>query len=255
MVEKRVIEIDIEESRGANNKRGKNVKEVQKERQFIKYSQTIDIKKVFNLHMRDNKVYNSEGNQIMYITMNKNVKIRNKLDSIIKYLQKIDKEVDNNKEIIMISINGEAIQKMISIVEILKQKVKQIGNEMEENKFNNNSIAKVVKEGNNNKGNEIVSDGELEYNYYQLNYVDYKIEECNSKKDNKDIKDNNIKDISSGEGIYSRKVINEVLKVDKVKKIPVMYIYMKFHKSKSTPINSVNQIKELMNKGWSIQQN
>ena len=252
MVEKRVIEIDIEESRGANNKRGKNVKEVQKERQFIKYSQTIDIKKVFNLHMRDNKVYNSEGNQIMYITMNKNVKIRNKLDSIIKYLQKVDKEVDNNKEIIMISINGEAIQKMISIVEILKQKVKQIGNEMEENKFNNNSIAKVVKEGNNDKGNEIVSDGELEYNYYQLNYVDYKIEECNSKKDNKD---NNIKDISSGEGIYSRKVINEVLKVDKVKKIPVMYIYMKFHKSKSTPINSVNQIKELMNKGWSIQQN
>lgn len=254
MVEKRVIEIDIEESRGANNKRGKNVKEVQKERQFIKYSQTIDIKKVFNLHMRDNKVYNSEGNQIMYITMNKNVKIRNKLDSIIKYLQKVGKEVDNNKEIIMISINGEAIQKMISIVEILKQKVKQIGNEMEENKFNNNSIAKVVKEGNNNKGNEIVSDGELEYNYYQLNYVDYKIEECNSKKDNKDIKDNSIKDIT-GEGIYSRKVINEVLKVDKVKKIPVMYIYMKFHKSKSTPINSVNQIKKLMNKGWSIQQN
>lgn len=251
MVEKRVIEIDIEESRGGNNKRSKNVKEVQKERQFIKYSQTIDIKKIFNLHMRDNKVYNSEGNQIMYITMNKNVKIRNKLDSIIKYLQKVDKEVDNNKEIIMISINGEAIQKMISIVEILKQKVKQIGNEMEENKFNNNSIAKVVKEGNNDKGNEIISDGELEYNYYQLNYVDYKIEEFTGKKD---IKDNNIKDIT-GEGIYSRKVINEVLKVDKVKKIPVMYIYMKFHKSKSTPINSVNQIKELMNKGWSIQQN
>lgn len=211
---------------------------------FIKYSQNIDIEKTFGLHKDTDgkKIYNSDNKQVLVILFGKNFKISKKLDIILKYLK--EGGDNDDKEIVMIGID-KSIQKMITVIEILKQKIQQIGEEEEDGK--NDMVAKI-KDSKKVliKGVEESEVG-LEFNYHQFNYIDFTIIE---RKEMKTVSGDR-ESATIGE-VYDKALINDVLK-NKVVNVPVLYSYIKFEKSKTSLVSNINQFKGLMNNGWSGQ--
>lgn len=231
---------------------------------FFRYSQNMDISDTFNLNMIDGKVYDENNQEVLYIVVNKNSKINRKLDQVLKHIK--DQENTNKdsdtKEVIFIANSGNSIQKLISIVEILKQKLIQLQDYDKDNKkiginnsFKNKTVAKLPEYDNIIISGKVVENNKIKVNYSQLNFMDYSLIEKEVDVNNK--RQKKIKGKSTNlekEGLYDKKIIEGILKVNKLVKIPVMYIYMNFHKSEELPVKYVSKIKNLMSNGWSIQQ-
>jgi hypothetical protein len=221
---------------------------------FMKYSQNVDIQETFKLNRIDGKITNEGGKQVLFLNFSRNVKIRRKLDQIFRFFEEKSKE--ETKEIIFIG-TGEAIQKMITIIEIMKQKIVQLQNYEKidgelQSKVKNNLIAKIPDDNKISITGKISKVEELKLNYNQFNFLDFtliekqtKIRSMNKETANKVTKDNEL---------YDQSLIDSVLKVDKLVKLPVMYVYMNFHKDEQVPVYYVNKFKNLISNGWSIQQ-
>ncbi|KAG0677474.1 hypothetical protein C6P40_002275 [Pichia californica] len=227
---------------------------------FQRFSQNIDLQECFKLEMIDGKIYNENKDRVLYLIINKNSKINKKLDQILKYLNGGDEDDDNkikNKEIIFIANDGECIQKMISIIEIFKQKIIQLQDIKEKDKdlFENKSIAKVKEYEKIIISGEVLNNDKIKMNYTQLNFIDFTLIE---KVINRNItkRKNKKKNLQNKEtnGLYEKSIIEEILKVEKLTKIPVMYVYMNLHGENELPIKNFNKYKNLVAQGWSIQQ-
>lgn len=224
---------------------------------FDKYSQNVNIETVLRLHKDNNgRVYNSENKQVLMMIFRKNFKISKKLDVILEYLKKQatgDNE-ESDKEIIMIGI-GKCIQKMITVIEILKQKIESIGDIDEEDEgdgehFKNNMIAKI-KDSDKVRIKGVEDDEKLKFNYRQFNHLDFTIINKEQESGGRMITSS-----TNGEEVYDKDVIDDILK-NKVVNIPVMYSYIKLekknNKTSTLSICDINLIDELKKNGWSEQ--
>lgn len=234
---------------------------------FVKYSQNMDLPDTFNLSMLNGRIYNEESKKVLCITLSKNAKIGRQLDRILKFI-KDHKDTesegeDENKEIILVA-TGDSIQKMVTIVEILKQKISQMQDYDKSYKdipragFQNTSIAKLPEYSKVVISGEVVGSDKIRLNYTQLNFIDYTLMEkqvcVNSKRQcKKRGKKRDVEDYMK-DGLYDRDTLNQVLKIDKLVKVPVMYIYMNFHRHEELPVKYVSKFKNLVSNGWSIQQ-
>lgn len=219
-----------------------------KARSFVKYSQNMDISTSLGLDINNNgEVINKDGDRVLYIPMGKNVKIRRKLESILGYLWK-DLETNKKacKEVVMIASGGDSVQKMISIVELLKQKLNQLQNLDGKDGFSNNCIAKLPAEKLVISGKEIPN-GKLSFNFTQLNYVDYMLIEQESPKR---LRTGN----SVSDEVHDKETLKQVLRINKLMKVPVMYVYLHFYGEENLPVKYVNKFKNLAADGWSMQQ-
>lgn len=202
---------------------------------FVKCSETIDLVDLFGFKIQGNQVFNKEGNKVLYLNINKNVKIHKKLNSILQFL-------NNDRHELFMVATGEGIQKMITIVEILKQKVTQLAETEKTIHIKNELIARTPDQ------NKIMVSGQsldrkLEYNYSQLNYLDFTL--------SKRVIGNKETNIS---GLYDKDVLVQELKVNNLIKVPVLYVYMNFHSSRKSPDKVLKKFKDLVSNGWSIQQ-
>lgn len=228
---------------------------------FIKYSQNIDLSNSFNLNIEKGKVFNEYNERILYLLINKNSKINKKVDQILKFIKEIanNDNSNNNKEILFIANDGDSIQKMITIIEIIKQKIIQLEDyDKAKDKFLNDNKAKLEEYEKIVISGEVISNDKMKLNYTQLNYLDFTlIEKQISRKvknnKRKKRKENN-KVVINGKELYNKEIIERILKIDKLIKIPVMYVYMNLHGSKEIPVKYANKYKNLISNGWSIQQ-
>lgn len=212
---------------------------------FDKLSESIDIKEMLGLTIREGKVFNNEGQYVLYIVANKNMKISKKLDLILEYLQR---DEDDGKEIIIVSV-GDSYQKSITVIEILKQKIKQ-KQKGRAGAFRNDAIAILPRSESLVIKGETVREDKLPFNYSQLNFLDFKIQE--REFGDKARMDSN-GEVYRENDLYDRGTIDSVLKVDKPVKQPVIYTYMLFHREQVTPMRYVKKISFLLSNGWSEQ--
>lgn len=232
------------------DKRQKTTKETDfSDETFDKYSQNVDIETALRLH-KDNtgRVYNSENKQVLMMIFGKNFKIGKKLDVILEYLKKhgAGDEGDSDKEIIMIGV-GKSVQKMITVIEILKQKIEPLGDIDEEgdgdgSRVKNNMIAKI-KDSDKVRIKGVEADEKLKFNCHQFNHLDFTTVEKEQESGDT---------VTTNGEIYDKNVIEDILK-NKVVDIPVMYSYIKLEKTKTSSICAINRFKDLMKNGWSKQ--
>lgn len=212
---------------------------------FVKYSQSVDIEKVLHLQKKEGKVYNEENQRILFIPFTKNMKISKKLDLILKHLTN-DNGKEACKEAVFVS-SGESIQKMITVIEILKQKLVQLQDYDAKHTFVNDTIAKMPDANKLVIGGKDTGKEGIKLNYNQLNFLDYTLVE-------RDMRVGLEKESMESHGLYDGEMLRQVLKVEKLIRVPVMYVYMNFHQMESLPVKYVNKFKNLTSAGWSIQQ-
>lgn len=199
----------------------------------VKYSEKMDLKTTFGLKLDRHQIVSNDGSKLLFLVITKNCKIGKQLDKILNCL-------NNNVEQLLMVGHGDGIQKMVTIIEILKQKMRQTQPDAKPD-VTNDMIARtenfdLIKL----KGQ--LHDEKYEYNYNQLNFLDFTSKE----------KDIVPKDIAV-EGLYNRDIINEELKVKKTLKTPVLYIYMTFHSEEKESESTVKKINNLVASGWSLQ--
>lgn len=239
------------------------LKSERSQQSFIKHSQNIDIGATFNSAEDYNDIIDDE---MLQIVINKNNKIRKRLDQLLKYvIGGLDKS-DQCKELLLIA-KGDGVQKMITIVEILKQKIfnsdrdtidfAHLGISMKNDKNDkNDKLANIeaydkvwIKDKENDK---------IGVNYQQFNFLDFTLVEkkvdlkLKSRSNSKSKKHKNKSTVSTD--IYDKAIIESNLKVDKLIKVPVMYVYFNFHKCDQLPVKFVQKYKKLIDSGWSIQE-
>lgn len=203
------------------------------EKVSMKYSEKMDLKQTFDLKLEKEQLVSKDGSKVLFLVITKNSKIKKQLDKIFKSL-------DNDYEQLLMVSKGDGIQKMITITEILKQKLKQLQT-TEDKDVANNMIAKtenldVIKVQGQ------IHDQKYEYNYNQLNFLDSTIKEKNIFHESVEI-----------EGTYDKNILNEELKVKKSVNSPVLYIYMTFHSNEKNPDNINRKLNSLVSTGWSLQ--
>lgn len=229
---------------GANEDTSKLTKRVKLESSSTlsntKLSKTIDIFNTLDLELVDHEVHDKNGNKVLYSNITKNSKIDKQINKALTFLNSNNEKSEVEKELLLIG-KGEGIQKMITIIEILKQKLNQLKKPSGDQVVTNDMIAKTE-----NRDEVIIrgvkSDSKIESNYSQLNYLDYIETTRESKTKSTEI-----------EGVYDKKVLDDILKVDKTVKVPVLYIYMHFAGTKNKSNRSTNKINNLVSNGWSIQ--
>lgn len=228
---------------------------------LAKFSQNMDLSDTFDLSVVGGKVYNEQNKRVLYIPLSKNSKIGRQLDQILSYIEehKVEEneEDDENKELILIA-TGNSIQKMVTIVEILKQKIVQLQDYDKTERglartgFRNTSIAKLPEYKQVVISGKVVSKDKIRRNYTQLNFIDYTLMEKQVSVRRRKGKKNDIG--TDKDGLYDRETLNQVLKVDKLVRIPVMYTYLNFHQHEQLPVRYVSKFKNLVSNGWSMQQ-
>lgn len=231
---------------------------------FIKHSQNIDIGATFNSDEEYNDIIHDE---MLQIVISKNNKIRKRLDQLLKYIiEGLDKN-DQCKELLLIA-KSDGVQKMITIVEILKQKI--FNNDRDTIRFTDLGI-NGMKKDKNDKNDKLANieeydkvwikdreNDKIEVNYQQFNFLDFTLVEkkvdlkLKSRSSLKSKKHKNKSTISTD--VYDKAIIEDNLKVDKLIKIPVMYVYFNFHKCDQLPVKFVQKYKKLIDSGWSIQE-
>ncbi|ODV84181.1 hypothetical protein CANARDRAFT_191888 [[Candida] arabinofermentans NRRL YB-2248] len=188
----------------------------------LKYSQNIIINSQFN---------NNKDNLIRLI-INKNDNLNKKLNKILNIINKSDSK---ELEFLFIAKN-ENIQKLITIIEILKQKLNKKQTKQTHNtNFKNDKFAKI-----DNLNNVYINNTQINLNYSnfkQFNILDYTT-----------IQKSELKGKNSGD-------FND-LKLNKFIKLPVFYIYLNlnnYNKVDDVPLQYTNKCNRLISDGWTVQ--
>lgn len=228
---------------------------------LAKFSQNMDLSDTFDFSVIGGKVFNEQNERVLYIPLSKNSKIGRQLDQILRFIEERKEGEsegdDGNKEIILIA-TGNSIQKMVTIVEILKQKILQLQDyDMTEqgparSGFRNTSIAKLPEYNQVVISGQVVSQDKIRRNYTQLNFIDYTLMERRVSVRKRTGKKNDFG--KDEDGLYDRETLNQVLRIDKLVKVPVMYTYMNFHRHEQLSVRYVSKFKNLVSNGWSMQQ-
>ncbi|GMG29126.1 unnamed protein product [Ambrosiozyma monospora] len=232
----------------------------------IRYSQNLTVDSQF-------------GPDIKKVVIKSNDKIKQRLNQIFRWLDDKEKNSstfdDNGYELLLISRN-DGIAKMVTITEIIKQKMNnlrkksskeieinqgvngQISNELAPVKIKNDRLAtyesqKMVKVGKD----EVTSLSGCDYK--QFNYLDFvsiqKSELKSRKKNNTDILQPVQHTTNTGGSINFTKEHIDLLKIDKTIQLPVLYTYFSF-----SPLNSglsaklLKRFENLIKDGWSVQE-
>lgn len=184
------------------------------------------------------------------IVINKNDSISRRISKILKII----KGGENEDEVEMILIaSGESIQKLVTIVEIVKQKIVKRRSKASEK---NDRMANI--DGDNVA---VIGKSESELPSFwvdQFNYLDYTLE---NKSDYDKKKKKGKKETSQHTTMgYSKQEI-DILKGDRKIRIPMLYIYLNMRKpsddeSKREALKDKidRKFSELIDGGWSHQQ-
>lgn len=171
--------------------------------------------------------------ELKVVKIGKNDKIRKKVDTLLRFAQ--------TKENVVLIGSQEGIQKLVTVAEIFKQKIKSNAGGKD-----NKQIAKIPEYQQTTVNGKVIEVEDTEFN--QLNYLDYLLDSSEHRKRRKTDKQNS-SGIETGEieGVYSKNVLQEVLGSTKPVKRPVMYVFFQFH-------NNSQQLVRMQKSGWNLQQ-
>ncbi|GME73917.1 unnamed protein product [Ambrosiozyma monospora] len=232
----------------------------------IRYSQNLTVDSQF-------------GPDIKKVVIKSNDKIKQRLNQIFRWLDNKQQNSstldDNGYELLLISRN-DGIAKMVTITEIIKQKMNnlrketatkkrkrqgfsgQISNEIAPVKIKNDRLATYESQKTVKVGKEEVTSFSG-FDYKQFNYLDFvsiqKSELKSKKKSNKDILHPVQQTRNEGGSINFTREHLDLLKIDKTIQLPVLYTYFSFSpQNNGLPAKLVKRFENLIKDGWSVQE-